>query len=436
LFFKENKNDYFCFACKTIGMNKEIFKRIIVDNHEFISTIKLVPRSLVIEPNANIVFTGARRAGKTFAMFEIIHNFIGEALTWGEVLYINFEDERLIELKVPDLAIIIEAHHELFNCKPIIFFDEIQVVEGWEKFVRRLADNKYRLYITGSNAQMLSKEISTTLGGRFITNDVFPLSFSEFLKMQQVELQQNWQYSSERFKVRQAFDTWFYYGGFPEINLFNNKKLWLQNLYQKIFFGDIILRYNIRNDFALKILVKKLAESLHDETSFTRIKNIIQSTGVKLGTATVIEYINHLVDSWLVFKVENYLAKTGEREKAGKYYFIDNGIVSLFLMSPESILLENIVALQLHRKYNKDFYYLKKLHEVDFYLPNEKTMIQVCYKMEGINTEEREIKSMLSLMKYVEAEKLLIITLDEERIVHVNDVYVQVLPVWKWILEL
>jgi len=320
-------------------MNKALLKQIIVENHEFVNNVELFKREATFEEKANYVLVGPRRAGKTFTLFEVIKDKLGKGASISDILYINFEDERLLELTGQHLNLLLEAYRELFDKKPVLFLDEIQNITGWEKFARRLADQQYTLFITGSNAQMLSAEIASTLGGRFIVKEIFPLSFREYLHANGLFPVKNWEFSEQRFAIRKLFDDYFYFGGFPEIIRFNDKQLWLRNLYNKIFFGDIVTRYKIRNDFALKLMIKKLSEATHDEISFTRIRHIIQSAGIKIGTATLIEYVKYLEASWLLFGVKNYFAKTGQRESKGKYYFIDNGILSLFLLNPETILL-------------------------------------------------------------------------------------------------
>lgn len=416
-------------------MNKELLKKIIIENQEFIRKVDVMPRRVDIEKTANIVFVGPRRAGKTFTMFRIMKNMFADGIPSTAVLYINFEDERLLEMTAGDLDLLLDAWRELFDRKPVIFLDEIQIINGWEKFARRLADTKYRVFITGSNAGMLSSEIATTLGARFMIHEIFPLSFPEYLQMQNIIPQNNWHYTEQRFEIRKQFDDYFYSGGFPEILQFDNKRLWLNSLYQKIFFGDLIARYNIRNDFALKLMVKKLAESVHDEMSFNRIRHIIQSAGVKIGTATIIDYAKYLSETWLIFDVKNYYAKITERESSGKYYFIDNGILALFLMNPETILLENLVAVQLRKCYGKEFFYVKRNTEVDFYIPSADLLIQVAYQINTKDTEQREINALLKAAAELKAKKLLIITLDTENTITVDKQPIQVIPIWKWLLE-
>ena len=216
---------------------------------------------------------------------------------------------------------------------------------------------------------------------------------------------------------------------------FKDKQLWLRSLYNKIFFGDIITRYAIRNDHALKLMVKKLAESTHDETSFNRVRHVIQSAGIKIGTTTLIEYVGYLAESFLIARVRNYLSKSIQKETAGKFYFTDNGILSLFLMNAETILLENIVANHLLRKHREGLFYLRKTHEVDFYLPDQSAFVQVSYAFPKPETELREIQAMLNLSKIVKADTMTVVTFDTEKVLETSGMSIRFVPVWKWLLE-
>jgi len=413
-------------------MEKNAVKKIILESQDFIKSIKPLSRDYRLDPKGSYVFIGPRRAGKTWFMYSLIHSKISNGMDWSEILYINFEDERLYELTVDELDIIIESHKELFAKKPVCFFDEIQNIAGWQKFVRRLADQGYQLFVTGSNASMLSQEMATTLGGRFIVREIHPLSFREYLIFNDVALQPNYQFSEQRIKLRTLFDSYFYFGGFPETLHFENKKEYLSNLFQKVFYGDIVARYKIKNDFALKLMIKKLAESVHDETSFSRIRNIIQSIGVKIGTATLIEYFRYLEESFLMFGLTNAKAKISSRESKKKYYFVDNGLLNLFLLNPETILLENAVFVELRRRYGSEIYYFRENREVDFYIPRKKMLIQVCYAFGDIETRRRELDALAKAAKVIETKSRLVLTLDQEE--EIDDL-TRVMPVWKWALE-
>jgi len=416
-------------------MNKDVLKHIIIENQEFTKSITLIDRELFVEEHGNYVFVGSRRAGKTYTMFQIMKQMIANGLSLEAILYINFEDERLLELKSEELTFVIDAYNELYNLQPIVFLDEVQTISGWEKFVRRLADQSYRVFVTGSNAQMLSTEIATTLGGRFLIQEIYPFSFKEYLVANQLILAENWEFSSRRFEIRRLFDDYFHFGGFPEILKFKEKRMWLNNLYQKIFFGDLIARYKIRNDFAMKLIVKKMAESIHDEMSFNRIKNIIQSTGIKIGTSTVIEYLALLEETWLMFSIQNYLSRLNDRESQKKFYFIDNGILSLFLLRPDTILLENIVAIALYRRFKDQLFYLRTQTEVDFYIPQERCLIQVAFNLALSETQLREEKALVKNYPGVEVERRMIITMDTEKEYMIDTLKIEVVPVWKWLIK-
>ena len=212
-------------------MNKEQIKQIIGENQEFVKDITFMERPFTFEDAGNYVFLGIRRAGKSYLMYQRIHQLLNKGHTIEEILYINFEDERFIGLKSEELNDIKLAYEETFPYQPIFFLDEIQVVDGWEKFVRRLVDKKYRVYVTGSNAKMLSSEIATTLGGRFLIQEVYPYSFREFLLSQDIILKTNWLYTpSLRNEVVRTFDAYFYNGGFPELIAFKDKRALSENI--------------------------------------------------------------------------------------------------------------------------------------------------------------------------------------------------------------
>jgi predicted AAA+ superfamily ATPase len=413
-------------------LNKDILKQLIIEGHELIKCSDVMRRDIPFEKNGNYVLIGIRRAGKTSLMFQVIKDQIADGLAVEHILYINFEDERLLEFKAEDFNLLIEAHGELFGVKPVFFLDEIHTIKGWEKFVRRLADNKQRVYVTGSNATMLSREIASTLGARFLTQEVQPFTFNEYLKFQGIELIKNWEYSDARFEVRRAFDAYLQFGGFPELLQFSDKKHWLDSLYQKILYGDIVARFDVRNDYAMKLLVKKLAESVTDRISYNRATNLIKSVGVKIGVSTVVEYISHLREAFLIFEVDNILAKLSERESSKKYYFMDHGLLGLFSSKPTSQQLENIVALTL-RKNGHEYYFARDAAEIDFVIPQTSTAIQVCHSLQDKNVRERELSAFKKLRDKVSADNNLIITMDETETIKQGDQTIEVVSIWKWL---
>lgn len=416
-------------------MDKDILKKIIIEHQERIPELKITDRNIVVDPAANYIFTGQRRAGKTYFMYHIIQQKLKAGFTAENVLYINFEDERLMEMNIQGLDMIMECYAELFQSKPLIFFDEIQIIPGWQKFVRRLADNKYQVCVTGSNAAMLSSEMASTLGGRFLVKEISTLSFKEFLSFHHFKPGKNAFQSSQRFEIIRFFNEYFTFGGFPETINFENKKEYLSNIFQKVFLGDIIARYSVRNPYALRLLLKKLAESTMDETSFTRIKNIIQSTGLQVGTATLIEYMSYLEEKFLLKGISNFHAKISERETKKKYYYRDHGLLNLFLSGGETAILETMVFNKLNSQYAGEVFYFRDVTEVDFYVPGE-LLVQACYNISNPETRQREISALSKAMPVLKAKNVLIITYNDREENIVTDMgNIRVVPIWHWLMQ-
>ena len=415
-------------------LSKDLIKDIIIENQRFISSVSFYERDYAFENALNYVLVGLRRAGKSYLLYQRIHQLLEKGHRMEEICYFNFEDDRLGIMTLADLDIIKSAYEEMFDTQPVFFFDEIQIVEGWEKFARRLADQKYRVYITGSNAKMLSSEIATTLGGRYMIKDVFPLSFAEYLSFSGINVKEKNALHLHGKEIVKHFETYFRFGGLPEVMNVADKRSWLSGLFNKVFFGDLIARYDIRNDFGLRILAKKLAESVKQPSSYNRLANVVSSTGKKTSTDTVIDYVNYMCESWLLLPLENIIGKLTERNTQRKYYFIDNGILNLFLPDPETSLLENMVAINLIRKYKNEVCFYHNGVEVDFYLPEQKKLLQTSYSLQDESTFQRETEALIKVSKRLEANDLMIITKDEETILEKDGKTIQVMPLWKWLL--
>ena len=417
-------------------MEKRIIKSLIAEKQNEIRTIELIERPLDLEDTINYVFVGIRRSGKSYLLYQHIQQLIknGQA-SIEDILYINFEDERISSVKTEELTLFPECYREMYDRKPLIYLDEIQNVDGWEKFVRRLADSQYRVFVTGSNAKMLGKEIYTTLGGRFIAKEIFPFTFREYLSFHQIELDRNWEYEETRLKVVKLFRDYFYYGGFAESFPLKDKRSWLNSLYQKVLLGDVILRNDIRNEQAIQVLAKKLAESVMQPSSLVRIKNIIDSTGTTISRNTLVDYLQYLTDAYLIFGISNFSDKLSEKETFKKRYFFDNGLLNNFLFDPETKLLENLVAITLKKKYGDNLYFYKKNIEVDFFIPKEHRAVQASYSLADETAKQREIKALLKLSDVFGVKNLEIVTWDEDSVYEENRITIQILPIWKWLLK-
>ena len=421
-------------------MNKSVLKTVISDNMAEIPKYKVNPRNIRFEDAGNYVFVGMRRAGKSFLLYQRMQELLANGVKPHEMLYINFEDERLSDMKSDGLNLLLETHLEMYGVKPILFLDEIQNINGWEKFARRLADTGRRVHITGSNAKMLSKDIQTTLGGRYIAVDVYPYDFKEYLNAGNIKFSGDSMFSTHgRAAILRKFNDYFRFGGLPESLIFSSKRDYLNSIYQKIYLGDIAARHSIDNLPALRVLFKKLAESVKQPVSYNRIANIVSSAGVKISVNTVINYIEYAKDAWLIVPMQNIAGKIVEKETKPKYYYTDNGILNLFLTDGSTSLFENLVAINLLRKYGRSesvFFYNKGI-EVDFYLPETATAIQACYDPDNADgTLDREVNALLKISNFLECRKLLIITGDTEKTFVSGGKKIEATPLWKWLLEL
>jgi predicted AAA+ superfamily ATPase len=282
---------------------------------------------------------------------------------------------------------------------------------------------------------MLSSEIATTLGGRYMIQNVYPFSLKELLTSAGIDGNDKNAVFRFRTEINRVFEVYFRFGGLPEAVKVENKREWLSNLYQKVFFGDLNSRYQIRNDFALRVLIRKLAESVKQPSSFNRLANVVSASGKKISADTVIDYLGYLKESWLIFPIENFASKLADKESNKKYYFIDNGMLNLFLLDPQTSLLENLVAIQLRRLYGEDIYFYCNGIEVDFYVPEIQLAVQACYNLNDTETtRKRETKERLQLAKRTEIKKMLIVTKDEENVISESGAEIDVVPIWKWLL--
>ena len=384
-------------------MNRDTLKQIMIDQKESYLNNPLIPRKYFLEENVNYCFVGIRRTGKSYMMYQKIQSLIEKGVPVSQIVYVNFEDERLLEITSDDLNIILEIGIELSGTanRPYLFFDEIQNIDGWEKFVRRMADMKYRIDITGSNSKMLSNEIASTLGGRFVILNVYPYSFSEYL-------------------------------------VANHKdKNYLNVISTKDRAEVLSLYHKITNDFAVRLILKKIAESVTKPLSFSRLTNILKNAGASLGKQTVINYVGYMTDSYLLFTLRNYAAKLIEKETSPKYYFMDTGLLGLMLLDCQSAQLENLVAIELVRRYGiENVYFFENNVEIDFYVPSEQLAIQVSMQiLDNIDTKERETKAFTKLKNFIPDITCLLITNSEEAVLECNDIVIDVVPAWKWLLD-
>ncbi len=414
-------------------MQHELLKRIILEQHEVIRRTKIVPRTISLSSEINQVLTGIRRAGKSTLLYSLVKQLVANGVDWSRIIYINFEDERLAEMTAADLNDILTVQSEMSAQKGFFFFDEIQNVPGWEKFARRMADRHESVQITGSNAKMHSRDIQTTLGGRYLEIQVWPYSFEEYLNAigtphGDTELIETVAYG----RVRAGCNTYLEEGGFPESLRYPSKRDYISGVYQKILLGDIIVRNEIRNSNAVALLVKKIAETVMHDVSYAKLYGSLKAIGIKISKDSVIDYVSCITDSFLLFKIYNHFSPFSERESTPKYYFADNGLLNLFITDKKSALLENAVAVWLKRHYGDELCYIKSAAtglDIDFYIPSEHAAIQVCLQLND-QSSDREIDNLINASACMpDLTRLILITADEVSSNHPDCSRIEMMPI-------
>jgi predicted AAA+ superfamily ATPase len=338
---------------------------------------------------------------------------------------------------VEDFQMLLEVFYELFGEQKTFYFDEIQNVEQWERFVRRLHDTGNKVYVTGSNAKMLSRELGTHLTGRYLSHELYPFSFKEFILLKKPDMfGKNYFKTSVKAEILSLFHAYFHNGGFPAF-VKTGDELALKTLFENILYRDILVRNHITNEREIKELVSYLAGNYARLTTNSELAKII---GVKNPT-TVKNYLGFLADSYLAFQIGKYdYSVSKQLLNPKKSYFIDTGLVGRvgFSFSADlGHLLENLVFIELLRR-GKTVYYHKKGQECDFVLVENKTVttaIQVTYAMTNEKTRKREIDGLLDAMNIYKLPSGLIITDDTEEEIIENNKKITIIPAWKWLLE-
>lgn len=247
--------------------------------------------------------------------------------------------------------------------------------------------------------------------------------------------------TEQRINLMRHYEEYMHDGGLPAAALLPVRTNYLNSVYQKIYLGDIIARNKITNVAGMRVLVRKMAESVCRPISYNRINSLMSSVGGKLSLATTIKYIEYCEDAWLLLRLKNYVSCLADKESNCKYYFIDNGILRLFLIDKDSMLLENMVALHLFRKYGHDIendqvYFYNDGFEVDFYIPEEELAIQVSYSLRDDETRRRELDALKKLPNRLSCRRRLVLTYDEEGQIEDSHGVVEIVPCWKYFLGL
>ncbi len=382
-----------------------------------------------------IIISGLRRAGKSTLLAQIARKYFPE-----QYYFVNFDDERFLDFEAQDFHKIHETLIELFGEHKIFIFDEIQNVPHWETFCRRLIDEGFKLFISGSNASLLSKELGTRLTGRYLALELLPFSFQEYLYFQHADIDfhkfRGALTTLQKGQLLRSFHGYTQKGGIPMALKFPDPDIH-KTLYENVLFRDIVARYDIKHDKELRELAFYLLSNVAKPFSYNKLKG-----NLGLGSVTTVKnFVDYLVNSWLFFTVNSFRFSLKDQtgpQATKKIYTIDTGLIHslAFKVSEDrGRLLENIVFLELVRRHHEIYFFRTKNNcEVDFYLKDAKKMIQVCYSLEGKETEEREIRSLIDAMEELKITDALILTETEERNITHNQHTIQVMPVYKWIL--
>jgi len=384
-----------------------------------------------------VVITGMRRSGKSTLMLQASKRAFAE-----QVYYLDFEDERLLDFTVDDFNLLYEVFVEVFGVRKVFFFDEIQVVNNWESYVRRMYKTGNKFIISGSNADLLSSELSTKLTGRHVTIELLPFSFREYLKVSNNEsVVTQPLLAVERGLLKQAFNQFSLLGGIPEYVRYQDALI-TKNIYENILYKDVIVRYKIKEVKALRGLSLWLLSNPGALISCGKLKNILQLGSVN----TVKDYIHYLENAYLIFTLEQYAFSVATQTLAPKkVYGVDTGLMETlgFQFAKNSgKYLENIVYLELRRRYRDNhclyYYKTKNNYEVDFCLRQGKKitqLIQVTECLDNEGTREREIRALITAMEELHLTGGLIITLDQTETLKIEGKTIQCVAIANWLLQ-
>jgi len=392
-----------------------------------------------------VVLIGPRRAGKTYSMFQAIKKLIDGDVSKKRILYVNFEDSRLLGASVQDLNNMLETFFEIYpenkQQRVWFFLDEIHLIGNWETFVRRVLDHENaQVFITGSSSKMMSKEIATTLRGRSLTYLIFPFSFKEFLAADKLTYGK-YLSSSERAGIVKGLKEYMEYGGYPESVIYRHEReKILREIIDVTIYRDVIERYRVKNSRLLRIFFTALFNS--KEFSVHKFFNFLKSQGMKISKNTLYAYFGYFCDSLVVYPLRKFSYSYRNIEGSiPKIYFADNGLLHSQGIKDSGRLMENLVFTELQKKREGNLFYYRSVDgkEVDFVLKEGRKvgqLVQSCYDIGNYVTKEREIKGLLKASEEFKCKNLLVITWDYDSEETTGGKKIVYKPLWKWLLGL
>ena len=419
-------------------MNINAYKQVLLDqqkekNEILLESLTARREEVYFDLNSQLaqIVIGVRRSGKSTICHKVLkQNNINYA-------YVNFDDERLYSLKTEDLNNILEALYMVYGDFKYLFCDEIQNIPSWFLFVNRLLRQKVRLIITGSNAKLLSSELSTHLTGRYNQIELFPFSFSEILEYKNIPADDDSTLGVARRKS--AFEEYMSQGGFPELFEVKNKKAYIRNLFNSIIMRDIKQRFSVRYPDALRKMAYYLTDTLCAEINYKSL-----AKQFSFGSAHTVEnYVGYLRQAYLLIGLQKFSFKSRERIRNEKNYVIDTALISTakegFSEQDFGWRLENIVCIEFFRRRNQtlnDVYYFKNGYEVDFVLVSDNKvveLIQVSVDISAQKTFNREVNALIRASEELRCNRLTLITLNEDRTYITDNQTINIVSVLNWL---
>lgn len=396
----------------------------------------------LLDANIVVAVLGARRSGKSFIMRQAAKALIDGGVDRKGILFVNFEDSRFVDFYPKLMDEIYDAYRISLSPgkKPFVFLDEVHNLPRWERWARSMHElGKAKVVVSGSSSKLLSGELATSLTGRHIDLEVFPLSFKEFLGFRQIGAGNELEIAANRILIRQASDEYIEFGGFPEVCLSSEKKQMLLTYFDDMLTKDIERRYKLRKAEKLRVLARFYLTNIGNPMTFNSLKKMLGTTPV-----TIDKFSSYLEEAYMVFFLKRFHTKVKEHDKAArKVYAIDTGLanaVGFKLSSNIGNLAENVVMLELKRRNpNQEMFFWRDVREreVDFVVkdgPRIEQLIQVCWDIDAPATYNRETKALLKGGRELGCRNLLIITDSKEAEEKIKGRTIRFMPLWKWLL--
>lgn len=428
---------------------KELFKSLIALSQAELPFERIEREiDLPVQPELIITVPGVCRAGKSSLLMLAVHKLLASGVKREQILWVNFDDERLDRMPMEELDEVLQAYREMYpdiELKDVyMFFDEIQNIDGWDLFVLRVFKSYCRnVYVTGSNAKLLSSEISTALRGWTLDYEMLPLSFREFCRFKGIDAHSYLE--SDKAKRYAAMEEYIHGGGFPKVVLSTDKSMklrLLQGYFNTMLFRDLAERHAIKNIEALRYFLKRVMQNLTKTTSINAIANDMRSNGVSVSKDDLYNWADWAVEAYLFVRYPKYSRSlVKENQSLRKYYVIDTGMRQAVLM-PQSEdkgkLLENIVALELFRRRGADrkMFYWQDGRECDFVVQREEhveELIQVTWDIEDEDTRKREIDGIKEAAKGTNCNKLTIVTREQKETIEEDGFRIEVVGIEEWL---